>query len=438
MFMKDLEKLFELPLPAMKKIAADFMVEMAGGLSGEDSSLRMIPTYVSMPTGNEKGRFIALDLGGTNFRVLELTLKGGRKIGRTNIMKFTLGEEEITGTAGIFFDFIAGSVQIFLKKYKIPDTSKISLGFTFSFPIRQTGIASGILICWTKGFEASGVVGNDVVKLLNEAFARRDIKNINISALVNDTVGTLAAKSYEDPDCDAGVIIGTGTNACYPEEMARIKKWTGLKTKSGRMVINIEWGNFNKLTSTVYDRRLDEESDNQGEQILEKMVSGMYMGELARLILKDLATEGDLSRGAAAILSKKKSFETEHMSAIEGDKTTGLTTVESLLIKLGLPKSSPEDRRVFKRVCEIVSRRAARICASCIAAIVMKVDPSLSRTHAIAIDGAVFEKHPTFSLNMEEALKEIFTERSSRIKLTLAKDGSGKGAAIIAAIATKG
>ena len=296
MVTENLEKLFELPLPEMEKIIETFMTDMARGLAGENSSLKMIPTYVGMPTGNEKGRFIALDLGGTNFRVLELTLGGGRKIGRTNMMKFALGKEQITGSAEIFFDFIADSVKIFLRKYKIPDTAKINLGFTFSFPIRQTGIASGILICWTKGFEARGVVGNDVVGLMNEAFARRGIKNVKISALVNDTVGTLVAKSYEDPDCDVGVIIGTGTNACYPE---------------ARTIINIEWGNFNKLTSTVYDRQLDEESDNPGEQILEKMVSGMYMGEVTRLILRDLATKAQLSCGPIPILLKKKSFETE-------------------------------------------------------------------------------------------------------------------------------
>ena len=254
------------------------------------------------------------------------------------------------------------------------------------------------------------------------AFARKAIDNINISALVNDTVGTLAAKSYEDPDCDVGVIIGTGTNACYPERLSEIKKWRGPDNKSGRMVINIEWGNFNKLTSTVYDRRLDEKSDNPGQQILEKMVSGMYMGEIVRLVLKDMAV-------------KPERFETEHMSAIEGDATSGLRRTGALLASLGLPRSSAEERRTVKKVCEIISRRASRISASCIAAIITKMDPGLSKKHVIAIDGSVFEKHPTFARNMKKALKDIFLRKADRIKPVLAKDGSGKGAAIIAAVA---
>ncbi len=435
--MEKFEKLFELSLPAMRKITEGFQRDMAKGLAGDESSLKMIPAYAGMPTGKEKGRFIALDLGGTNFRVLEVMLRGNRTVGRANIMKFTLDKKHIMGSAELFFDFLAESVKIFLRKQKLPEAAMVKMGFTFSFPIQQTGIASGILICWTKGFNAAGVIGNDVVKLLDEAFLRKGVINVNISALANDTVGTLVAKSYEDPRCDVGVIIGTGTNACYPEELSKIKKWPGRNGKKARMIINIEWGNFNKLASTSFDRQLDEESDNPGQQILEKMVSGMYLGEIVRLILYDLASEGSLSCGLIPLLVRKGAFETEYMSIIEGDGTPGLKIVGRLLGALGMYRQSLKDRRIFKKVCESVSRRGARICASCIAAIVTKMDPHLSNKHTIAIDGSVFEKHPTFSNNIDEAMKDIFAGKYNRIKLVPTKDGSGKGAAIIAAVAAK-
>lgn len=35
---------------------------------------------------------------------------------------------------------------------------KGEIGFTFSFPVKQTSIDSGILIKWTKGFAVSGTV----------------------------------------------------------------------------------------------------------------------------------------------------------------------------------------------------------------------------------------------------------------------------------------
>lgn len=423
--MNKMGKSFELSRAGMMKIISDFHSEMDKGLSGKPSSLKMIPTYTEMPTGKEKGEYIALDLGGTNFRVLELDLYGSRKTGEVRMMKFVLQKEQITGTAEGFFDFIAVCVEKFLKKHKLSGAKKLNLGFTFSFPINQTGAASGILMCWTKGFEARGVVGNDVVKLMDEAFTRRGIDNVRISALVNDTVGTLVAKSYTDPKCDVGVIIGTGTNACYPEELSNIGKWRGPANKTGKMIINIEWGNFNKLSPTSYDRELDERSDNPGQQILEKMVSGMYLGKIARLVLKDLFPE----------FGKEKIFETEHISAIEADGTRDLRVISALAGELGIAKTSLEERMLIKKVCAIVSGRAARISASCIAAIVTRMDPKVSGKHTIAIDGSVFEKHPTFSKNMNKALKEIFAGKASRIKLTLAKDGSGVGAAIIAAVA---
>ena len=52
------------------------------GLSKEghdQASVKCFPTYVQyLPSGNETGRFLALDLGGTNFRVILLEMKQGK------------------------------------------------------------------------------------------------------------------------------------------------------------------------------------------------------------------------------------------------------------------------------------------------------------------------------------------------------------------------
>ena len=76
-------------------------------------------------------------------------------------------------TQEILFDFIAKSVAEFVEEHKI--TSKLPLGFTFSFPVHQTSLISGTLIRWTKDFSATGAVGEDVVKLLRDAFVRRGV-----------------------------------------------------------------------------------------------------------------------------------------------------------------------------------------------------------------------------------------------------------------------
>ena len=97
---------------------------------------------------------------------------------------------------------------------------------------------------------------------------------------------------------------------------------------------------------------------------------------------------------------------------------------------------SPVYRALVKKICSIVALRAGRISAAGLAAIVTKMDPALLRRHTIAIDGSVYEKLPGFAGNIRSALRELFGSRArSRIKIALAKDGSGKGAAIVAAVA---
>jgi len=64
---------FSISLDAMKDISSKLTEEFKRGLAseGDDIVVKMLITYVhSLPDGTEKGDFLALDLGGSNFRVL--------------------------------------------------------------------------------------------------------------------------------------------------------------------------------------------------------------------------------------------------------------------------------------------------------------------------------------------------------------------------------
>ena len=70
-----------------------------------------------------------------------------------------------------------------------------------------------------------------------------------VAALINDSVGTLAGGCYVDADTKIGVILGTGTNACYAEQRSNIaalakSKKNGREQQHPLMAINTEWGNF--------------------------------------------------------------------------------------------------------------------------------------------------------------------------------------------------
>ena len=55
--------------------------------------------------------------------------------------------------------------------------------------------------------------------------------------------------------------------------------------------------------------------------------------------------------------------------------------------------------------------------------------------HTVGIDGSLFEKYPGFGTKMTDVFKELYGEKSEKIALAHSKDGSGRGAAIIAAVA---
>lgn len=73
------------------------------------------------------------------------------------------------------FDHIAGCISNFMMDHQLVGVGRIPLGFTFSFPCRQEGLAVGRLVRWTKGFHCQGVEGEDVVRLLHEAIRRRSV-----------------------------------------------------------------------------------------------------------------------------------------------------------------------------------------------------------------------------------------------------------------------
>ena len=60
------------------------------------------------------------------------------------------------------FDFIASTLKQFVEKEESgSEPSPVrtrELGFTFSFPVKQSSLRSGILIKWTKGFAIEDMV----------------------------------------------------------------------------------------------------------------------------------------------------------------------------------------------------------------------------------------------------------------------------------------
>lgn len=193
----------------LEKVSAILLDEFNKGLSKkthDQATVKMFPTYVrDVPNGSEQGKILSLDLGGTNFRVLLIDLKG--KEFKMENRVFPISQEIMLGTGEQLFDHIAACLASFMIERNLQNV-RLPLGFTFSFPCAQEGLTKARLVKWTKGFRCSGCVDEDVVELLRAALRRRRDVEIDVTAVLNDTTGALMSCAHKNRACRVGLIVG--------------------------------------------------------------------------------------------------------------------------------------------------------------------------------------------------------------------------------------
>ncbi|AEG58894.1 hexokinase family protein [Desulforamulus ruminis] len=409
-------------------LARNFQQEMMAG-SGGNSSLKMLPTFLNKPVGQETGTFFSIDFGGTNVRLQIVQLLGRGlyeiKQSRSFLLIDPSGLYNYTSkqtTAADLFDFIAHRI-----KEMIDPGSTYLLGHTFSFPCRQLDANRAVLINWTKEFNTAGVEGHEVTGLLEQALHRNHMVNIKPVAIINDTTATLLTASYANPRAHIGSICGTGHNTCYIEPKDPL---TGQS-----MIINLESGNFNKIPLTPFDSMLDQSSEDPGQQFLEKAVSGRYIGEIVRLILGHLISSNLLFfRQIPDFMERPHSIKAVDLSCFLEDRTPHLEKISQWLnSNWGIFYSSLEERQALKTVAALVTARSAQLVAATYIGILQQIDPELRSDHIIAVDGTLFEKMNSFTSHVQEILTGFYSNCSHKVTLKLTRGGSGVGAAIAAA-----
>lgn len=412
----------------------------------------MIPSYVnSLPTGNEKGTFISLDLGGTNCRVAAVQLLGDGKVEVLEVKSavsgdFRLGKVEslFNWMAELVIELVTVKGRHLFSPSEVDGSETIYLGVTWSFPVNQTDINRGKILRMGKGFSLVNADGRDLVELFHEAFERKGM-NARVSAIINDTVGTLVAHAYQNPLARIGVIIATGTNAAYIEKVDNIVKLPkNYRSKHAHesMVINSEidiFGSPAYLPVTEYDVQLMAGSAQPNFQHYEKMMSGMYMGELTRLVITDFVDKGALFGGVhPGGFDVPYSFQTAFMSAIERDFTAGHSDSINLLTDNYefLNKPTERDVEIIHHIVKTISTRSAHLAAATTSSLIQKQDlhrDDSTEPIVIGINGSVYEHYPFYEERLMAGFELIYPQNvCSRIKVELARDGGTVGAALVA------
>ncbi|KHJ75825.1 Hexokinase, partial [Oesophagostomum dentatum] len=165
----------------------------------------------------------------------------------------------------------------------------------------------------------------------------------------------------------------------------------------------------------------------------------MYMGELVRIVLEKLARKGLVFKGEYDAISKRQCFPTKYVSEIETEMEDiakarlGAKTRE-ILTKIGIKSISDEDCQIVAYVCSMISTRAAHLTAAAISQVLNRMKRNFKVT--VGVDGTVYRLHPFFKRILQEKINCLI-DKGLEYQLMLSADGSGIGAAVVAAVATR-
>lgn len=460
-FLREVRGIFEKPLDphTLYDMSAKLQEEFREKL--RDSNICMLPSYHhTLPTGHERGTFLALDVGGSTFRIALVQLTGkdtwknGMHIKRIRSNVISKQVRDLKGQA--FFDWMADRIQEMLEEDGHEADSgdaPLLMGLAWSFPIEETSERGGSILAMGKGFMAThGVEGQDLCGLLMRSCRLKGL-NVQLRTIVNDSSATLLSQAYRDASTCLSLILGTGTNAAIHLPVSalahskfgdRPQTWHDAAT---HVLVNSElsMSGGHVWSASRWDDELNRMHSLPGFQPLEYKVSGRYLGEIVRLILMEAIEQCSLFDGRIPErLDEPYALDTGTIAVFESDSSTNLAAACASFQQHHPLHSGPPalaDLRFIKQVTTLVSSRAAAYLATAIHALWSTrlssegIKPDEAGHVTIACNGTVMERYPGFRERCQGMLDRLtgISGAHEKVTLEMARESSIFGAAVAVA-----
>ena len=397
-----------------EELLASFREEMTRGLAGE-GSLPMIPSGFSICERVPRCCEIPVfDVGGTNIRSARIRFDENGVPEVLNLLHGYMPGSRGAVDHETFYTLLCDTL--------LPNVRPGErIGYCFSYPVD----GAGKLLYWTKGIQATAIVGSNVVRDLEQALDARGVPGCSVCVL-NDTVAALlAAYAHVEAEPRAGYvgfILGTGTNTAYAERGAKIKKIKEL-SPDALYPINCESGNFSRFTLSRFDERHEAHTGN-GRALWERCISGVHLGPLGTEILHAAAEENLFAPGLCEAL-RNRAFTNVELDSFCAGKNPEL-----------LPCSASEAEEIRALICPMYER-AARFASINIAATALHSAEARGvrgGTLRINADGSTFWKTacvPFIEL-VQEQLEALLAPRGFAAEIVHIDDAPLLGAALCA------
>ncbi|KAL5064140.1 hypothetical protein RYX36_025877 [Vicia faba] len=380
----------------------------------------------------EEGVFYGVNLQGTYLLILRARL-GGKNMPISGLHReeISIPNAVLAATPQEIIDFVATEIAKFVSAHPCNEAGtaakKKKLGFTLSHPIDKA-------MPFT-----NDPVHKELVKDINHALKNHGME-MQVFALVDDAVGGLAGGRYYNRDNVAAITLGMSTKAAFakPAQESDLAQ----SPNSNEQIISMEWGNFRSshLPLTPFDTSLDAESSNPGKGTFEKLISGMYLGEIARRVLLEIAQETALfGSKVPPKLRTPYLLRSPDMAAMHQDTSEDRQVVaEKLNEVFGITRSTKMAREVVAEVCDIVSERGARLAGAGILSIIKKLGRIENRKSAVTVKGGLYEHYRIFRNYLHSSVWEMLGDDfSDNVVVEHSHGGSGTGVLFLAAAATR-
>ncbi|OJJ34806.1 hypothetical protein ASPWEDRAFT_109758 [Aspergillus wentii DTO 134E9] len=352
---------------------------------------QFFPTPVTrLPTGREKGRYLAVYVGLFYLRVAFIELLGEptghtplqrQRVRRTLEKAWSIEERLKRDRARELFKWIGDCIAEVVKDRLDGEgegdgdgEDEVVMGISFCFPMKQTSLDEAILMPTGKGFALSSDLNLrqalldgyecHTIRHDEEPTAKRQkrhaLPKLKIAAMTNDTVATLASlaysiKSLPNSRVVMGLIVGAGCNATVPMKLTDLhaSKTSHIRANdpsATHTLVCTEWtlhGAAKPLRDlnlvTPWDTQLESHTDRPGFQPLEYMTGGRYIGELVRIVTVDYLTrELGIARSSlpVALTNKHNALTTDFLSLVVSPSTCDDSLCRTLAAKFPPPESS--------------------------------------------------------------------------------------------------
>lgn len=176
---------------------------------------------------------------------------------------------------------------------------------------------------------------------------------------------------------------------------------------------------------------MDFNTVSESYQLAEKMTGSYYLGELCRLALVRV-----FQYRCPQSVYEPRCFPSSEAIPIYNDNTKRYKITQKVIsANFGWTIEDEQQLRMIYKIVSAIFNRSATVAGLMTAVIATRTKflepeaPGLT----VAIDGTLYLKNPKYRKHYRRTIDTILADKSEKLFLATATDGSGKGAAVIAA-----